>query len=267
MARIIVPTDYSPTAEKAIDQAFLLAQKNNDEVELLHVISIAPSSESPKILDYVMDGKKAEKARLEALGQARIEALKLPASVRWRAKVLYAEHFIDGIVGRFEKVKAKLVVMGTTGASGLANMIFGSNTANLITKAALPVLAIPPSWKPTELTSIEFSLLPEQIEPLKKQLKKWAEWFGAAATVVYFANIATAGMSVESPFPLKTVLTIPEDSLYQDLVEYTNGLKGTALCMFVHERPTVFERIFDKSITGQVAGHIQIPMLALPLKA
>ncbi|MBK8561957.1 MAG: universal stress protein [Saprospiraceae bacterium] len=269
MARLIVPTDYSSTAEKALDQALLLAKKHNDEVELLHIVIVPPSGESPKIWEYITGEEKQEKAKLEGLAQARIKALKLPETTRWRAKVVYADRFLPSLIGRFEKTKAKLVVMGTTGVGGLANKIFGSNTANLIEKAEVPVLAIPPSWDPTDLQKLEFCIAPDQVDELKSNIKRWANWFGVEPQVVHFANVANAGTGKDkdkSPFQVKAVLTVPEEPLYQDLVEYSTGLKNTALCMFVHERLTVFERIFNKSITGLVAGHVQIPMLALPLK-
>jgi nucleotide-binding universal stress UspA family protein len=270
MARLIVPTDYSSTAEKALDQALLLAQKNNDEVELLHIVVVPPAAESPKIWEYITSEEKEEKGRLEELALARIKALKLPESTRWRTKVLYADRFLPSLIGRFEKTKAKLVVMGTTGVSGLANKIFGSNTANLISKAELPVLTIPPNWQPSPLTKLEFCITPDQVLPQKRYIKKWATWFGAEPMMVHFSNVANFSTGKEkskSPFPAKAVLTVPAEPFYQDLVEYSTGLKNTALCMFVHERLTVFERIFDKSVTGQVAGHVQIPMLALPLGA
>ncbi len=269
MARLIVPTDYSATSQKALDQAFLLAQKGNDEVELLHIVMMPPSSASPKIHDFIMNGKKEEEARLKALAVERINALRLPATTRWRAKVLYAEHFLGGIMGRFERTKAKLIVMGTTGVSGLANKIFGSNTANLISRGEVPVLTIPPEWKPAPLQKLEFCMTPEQVHAHKRDLKKWATWFGGEASIVYFKRVADVVIqpAFKSPFPIKTVPTVPTDALWEDLVKYGNGLKSTALAMFVHERITIFERIFDRSVTQQVAGRVHVPMLAMPVKA
>ncbi|MCC6727354.1 MAG: universal stress protein [Saprospiraceae bacterium] len=269
MARLIVPIDYSSTAEKALDQALLLAQKHNDEVELLHVVVVPPSTESPRIWDYVSGEDKAEKARLEALALARIQAMQLPESTRWRAKVLFAERFLPGLIGHFKKSRAKLVVMGTNGVTGLANKIFGSNTANLIEKAELPVLAIPPNWEVGELKRLEFCTTTGQVASQKRYIKQWSAWFGAEPQVLHFTKSGHDAIGKEkgkAPFPVKIVKSVPEAPLYHDLVEYSTGLKHTALCMFVHERLTVFERIFDKSVTGLVAGRVQIPMLALPMK-
>ncbi len=268
MARLIVPTDYSSTAEKALDQALLLAKKHDDEVELLHIVIVPPSGESPRIWDVIVSEEDREIKKLEALAQARIEALKLPEATRCRVKVLYADRFLPSLIGRFENTNAKLVVMGTTGVNGMANKIFGSNTANLIEKANIPVLAIPPSWEPTDLQKLEFCITPEQMGELNSDIKRWANWFGVEPLIVHFTDVANAGTGKadDAPFPVKAVLTVPEEPLYQDLVEYSKGLKDTVLCMFVHERMTIFERIFDKSLTGQVAGLVQIPMLALPLR-
>ncbi|GEM_PF-2187363 len=267
MARLIVPTDFSTTAEKALDQALLLAQKDNDEVELLHVVVIAPSAESPKIFDYIMSGKEEEETQLRTLAAERIKALGLPDTTRWRVKVLYAEQFLGAITHRFEKSKAKLVVMGTTGTSGLANKIFGSNTANLIGKAELPVLTVPPSWKPAPLQKLEFCMTPKQMLMHKKDISRWAKWTGAETSIVYFTDMgATAPEQDTSPFPIKTVVTMPEESFFENIIEYSRSLNDTALCMFVHERPTLFDRIFDRSVTGQVVNQVQIPMLTLPVR-
>ncbi|MCF8246291.1 MAG: universal stress protein [Saprospiraceae bacterium] len=269
MARLIVPTDYSTAAENALDQALLLAKKGNDEIELLHIIMMPPSTDSPRVLEYILSGKKDEEARLKELANARIKALRLPATTRWRVKVLYTDNFLSGIMNRFRSARAKLIVMGTTGVSGIANKIFGSNTANLIGRGEVPVLVIPPEWKTALIKKLEFCMTPEQVHAHQREIKKWATWFGAEASAVYFKRVAdvTAPPKGKSPFPIKTVLTVPQDALWEDLVEYGNSLKESALAMFVHERITVFERIFDRSVTGQVAGRVHIPMLAMPVKA
>lgn len=266
MARLIVPTDFSPAAEKALDQAFLLAKKNNDEVELLHVV-LMPPIESPKAVRSVLGEKKTEVERLKDLAQSRIKGLKLPDNTRWRVKVVYAEAILEGIMERFGKAKAKLVVMGTTGTTGFANRIFGSNTGNLIAQSSFPVLAIPPDWKPVNLQKLEFCMTPDQLSNHTRDIKKWSSWLGAGASVLYLTKVPNLMMKRgKSAFPVKTVITDPEDPLYEDLVEYSKSTKNTALVMFVHERPTVFDRIFNRSVTRQVANHLQIPLLALPVK-
>ena len=132
MSLIIVPIDYSANSKKALDQAFLLAHQTGSQVELLHIIDVAKFANSPKILEIVMSERKEEEAKLKNLALQRIAALGIGPGIRWRVKVLYTDSFLNGVLNRFGKAKAKLVVMGTHGVTGMADKIFGSNTANLI---------------------------------------------------------------------------------------------------------------------------------------
>jgi len=50
---------------------------------------------------------------------------------------------VDFILETIDKKKPDLVVMGTTGASGLKEMIIGSNTSTIVEKAKCPVIAVP----------------------------------------------------------------------------------------------------------------------------
>ena len=50
-----------------------------------------------------------------------------------------------------------LIIMGTNGATGASEKIFGSNTLNVVRKANAPVLAIPEGYTYTSLDTILFS--------------------------------------------------------------------------------------------------------------
>jgi nucleotide-binding universal stress UspA family protein len=157
--------------------------------------------------------------------------------------------------------------MATTGLDRLADKIFGSSTLKLIGEAKLPILAIPPDWKATPLHKLKVCVTPEQIPTMNRSLLSWSKWLDAGTELLYMTslpNLATAKPA--TPFPFRVVKSPPETPLYQDLVNYSEGMKETALVMFVHERG-FFERIFDRSITKQVAGEVKIPLLTLPAAA
>jgi nucleotide-binding universal stress UspA family protein len=267
MARIIVPTDFSAPAERALDQALLLALPHNDEVELLHVVEMTPAAEYSAIRKRILEDHLTEEDRLNDLVQTRIKALGISPLVRWRVKVIYASDFLDALQKRFKAVKAKLVVMATTGMNGLADRLFGSSTARLIGEAKLPVLAIPPDWKASPLHKLKVCVTPEQVPSSNKVLARWSKWLDAGTELLYLTSLpGLATAKPETPFPFRVVKSPPETPLYQDLVNYSEGMKETALVMFVHERG-FFERIFDRSITKQVAGKVKVPLLTLPAAA
>ena len=265
MSLLIVPIDYSANAEKALDAALLLAYRTGSQVELLHVIDLTAFSGMPKILEMVMNDRKEEEAKLKSLALQRIAALGTGPGIRWRVKVLYTDSFLNGVLNRFGKAKAKLVVMGTHGVTGMADKIFGSNTANLIGRAKVPVLAIPPLWSPSVLQKLSVCATPEQLSRHGKLASKWGDWLKCETEAFYITALPFTGQGAKSPIPFKIVPSPIETPLYEDLVEYSKGLKDEALLMFVHER-SFFDKIFDASITEKVAGLVQIPLLALPVE-
>ncbi|MCC6725761.1 MAG: universal stress protein [Saprospiraceae bacterium] len=267
MARIIVPTDYSDMAERALDQALLLAQPHGDEVELLHVVEMTPAAEYSAIRNRIMAGQTMEEDRLRDIVKTRIKALGISPLVRWRVKVLYANDFMDALQKRFKAAKAKLIVMATTGLDKLADRFFGSSTVQLIGEAKLPILAIPPDWVATPLHKLNFCVTPDQVPAANKVLSRWAQWLDAKAELLYLTSLPNlAPAKADSPYPFRVIKSPSETPLYQDLVDYSEGMRETALVMFVHER-NFLERIFDRSITKLVAGQVRIPLLTLPAAA
>ena len=265
MSLIIVPIDYSANSKKALDQAFLLAHQTGSQVELLHLVELNNFSGMPKILEMVMSERKEEEAKLKILALNRIAALGIEPGIRWRVKLLYTYSFLNDVLNRFVKAKAKLVVMGTHGVSGLTDKIFGSNTANLIGRAKVPVLAIPAHWKPAAIKKMSVCGVSDQISQHAKLIGKWSKWLGCEVETLYFTALPGIATAVKSPFPHQIVPNPIETPLYQDLVEYSSKLKDEMLVMFNHKR-SFFDQIFDASITEKVAGLVQIPLLTLPVE-
>jgi nucleotide-binding universal stress UspA family protein len=263
MSLLIVPTDYSPNAEKALDQALLIAAGRGDQVELLHVVEITRYATMPKVLDVVMANRKEEEAKLKDLLERRVKAIGI-SDQRRRIKVIYSDDLMNAIVNRFRQIKAKLAVVGSHGVSGLGDKLLGSNTSKLIGIAKIPVLAIPPQWTPSPIKKFSVCMQPDQVAHHAGLIKKWGKWFGVEVEGFYFSAMPVENSVVKGPFPFHVVPDPIETPLYQDLVDYSKNLKDEALVMLVHQR-SFFEKIFDSSITKKVASYVQIPLLAVPV--
>src|SRR5690606_21780243 len=67
---------------------------------------------------------------------------------------IYEGTVIEGILQTIEDLGSDFVIMGTSGASGLKERLVGSETATIIGKSKVPVLAIPIKYtwkKPQEI--------------------------------------------------------------------------------------------------------------------
>ena len=142
ITRILVPTDFSATADAALDYAYGLAGKFGASIELLHVL------DDP----FVVDGMSAEAYISEApalrtamLQEAR-ERLRHRSGARdgvthIDTEVLFG-HGARTIAEYAAERGTDLIVMGTHGRTGFAHLLLGSVAERLVRTAPCPVLTV-----------------------------------------------------------------------------------------------------------------------------
>jgi nucleotide-binding universal stress UspA family protein len=134
---ILVPTDFGPAAERALDMAVELAAKLDARITLLHVWSVPAASYTEGLSWPVTDIEREAKAALdEALEKlkrrhARSEAV-LASGREW-----------DAVLDAIGKRGVDLVVMGTHGRRGLARALLGSVAEKVVRLSPVPVLTVP----------------------------------------------------------------------------------------------------------------------------
>jgi nucleotide-binding universal stress UspA family protein len=134
---ILVPTDGSPAAERAVDHALELASTFDATVHALYVVDAALYSSLEAGIDSVIealedDGEaavEAVKSRCEAAGIGAETAV-LVGTVHRSIRDYVDEHDID------------LVVMGTHGRQGIERFILGSVTERTVRLSDVPVLTV-----------------------------------------------------------------------------------------------------------------------------
>jgi len=146
MKNILLPTDFSENSWNAIKYALDLYKQTTCNFYLLHVTMISnyTGSEFPMLTATDVVEKthlKYAKTELQNLLK-RIKKLPDNAIHHFYTISVY-NYFIDAIKTQIEEKKIDLIIMGTKGASGLTEVIIGSNTGDLITKIKHPVLIVP----------------------------------------------------------------------------------------------------------------------------
>jgi nucleotide-binding universal stress UspA family protein len=146
VSKILVPTDGSKTAQKAIRYAVDLAKQLNASVVVLSVIDnrslvaqTIPAFDTPVNVTESVDDYLREAAREYA---AEIEKLCDKSGVRWET-VISKGHPVDEIAKEAKKSKADLIVMGSHGRSALAAAVLGSIAYGVIhNETRVPVLIV-----------------------------------------------------------------------------------------------------------------------------
>jgi nucleotide-binding universal stress UspA family protein len=135
---VLVPIDFSPYAEQALDYAIALAQKLQARVTLLHVIQpplVAGADmgvwPSPAFID---DLETAITGDMEGY-LARVTAAGLAGEIAVVHGVPFQE-ILDTAKAR----QVDLIIMGTHGRTGLTHVFLGSVVEKVVRLAPCPVL-------------------------------------------------------------------------------------------------------------------------------
>lgn len=143
--RILVPTDFSPQSDRALDYATELAEPFEGEVVLLHVCEprMAVEVEPP----FAPAAPSDDDVRVDA--QKHLEQLLAP---RLSHRVHFHPVVREGdILLRIEEVaremNADLICMGTHGKSGMKRALLGSVAERVVRTSHFPVLTLSPDAK------------------------------------------------------------------------------------------------------------------------
>ncbi|HEY3119644.1 MAG TPA: universal stress protein [Vicinamibacteria bacterium] len=139
LRKILVPTDFSESARRALDYGLAFARDYQAELILLHVVEAVP-------VGYASDLFPVPVAEMyqEVSAYARAELAKLAAEaagqgVTTRERVLQGKPSAE-IVRLAAEEAVDLIVLGTHGKDLLDQAIFGSTTERVVRKAPCPVL-------------------------------------------------------------------------------------------------------------------------------
>jgi universal stress protein A len=142
ITRILVPTDFSATADTALDYAYELAGKFGATLELVHVL------DDPFVVDgmggdaYISEAPSLRTAMLqEAQERLRHRASVREGIPRLQTEVLFG-HGARTLAEYAGQRGADLIVMGTHGRTGFAHLLLGSVAEQLVRTAPCPVLTV-----------------------------------------------------------------------------------------------------------------------------
>jgi nucleotide-binding universal stress UspA family protein len=138
---ILVPTDGSDLAAKAVEGAMIFAKEIGAKItamtvtEPFHLLSVAPSQ-----LEYTPNEyAKHAKAHAEKVLGAVSAAAK---SAGVDCDTLHVEHeqVYQAIIDAVEARKCDLIVMASHGRRGVSAVVVGSETVKVLTHSKIPVL-------------------------------------------------------------------------------------------------------------------------------
>lgn len=279
MKQILVPTDFSACADNATNFAVQSAKILPLEVTLLHSFEI----NSSLYTDY-MGVNKEFNQRL--LNEASEKLTGMKESIEKNDEVIAdiiisTDSLQEAIAKASGEKQFDLIVMGTQGASGIKEKLWGSRTAATLGRSEIPVMAIPNDylWKKPQ----KILLMTNQFEKDPAILDFIFELAG-----LYMAGVQVAIFTDEDDDKTGTFLehkkeisayeeflkekyneeTLTSVHLYGEKFEETlqdfikeNNIDMLVMITYPHK---FLNRIFNPSKTKRMSYQTKIPLLAIP---
>ncbi len=271
LRKILVPTDFSDNAEHALNYAALLAHKLRSKLVLFHSVKFPVVAINEMVVE-IPDTQlmKESAAKLEKLKHS-VRSKQHPIEIETSSTMGFA---VDEIINFCELKKSDLIVMGTKGAHGVAEILLGSNTAEVISRAKCPVLAIPPDAKVKDIKKILFATNYsdndfQSIFLLTEIFKPW----NPEIIIVHVEdphNARTENKHFEE-FKSQVVTSISYDKFYFNLLDGKNVeqaisdfaiLNNIDIVSVSARRRNLFEKLTGRSTTKKMSYHSHIPLLA-----
>lgn len=138
--RILVPTDFSDFAKRAIDYACAMPMTENSEIILAHVIEptiypIHQVIQRHDALSFDQQVKKTCNNNLEDIAKEFSDRVALRPA-------LLEGHPVGRLLGFADEEEVDLIVIATHGRTGLKHLFMGSTAEQVVRRAPCPVLTV-----------------------------------------------------------------------------------------------------------------------------
>jgi len=278
MKRILVPTDFSECAARALNFAVQSAKMLPAEITILHAFD----RQGSLYTDYMGVNKEFKRTMLSDV-ENKLTALK--DDIRSRDGIfvntlVLTDSLKDAILGATANMHFDLIVMGTSGAGGLKEKLWGSNTAGVISISRWPVLVIPPAYiweKPSKflIATERFELDPRILDSIFELAGLYMAQVEAA---VFTADKEEAAVFLEhahkAPYYERqlqkrygerelVMAQLYGDDLETALDEHIDKKQIDVLVMITYKKG-FWERLFHPSMTRKMSYHSRVPLLAMP---
>jgi len=277
MKKIIVPIDFSEYSEYALETAAVLARKFNAEILVVHMLELSnavlTSAVDKQEVEAVFYMKLAEKKFNNFLSKDYLNDIKVTPIIK-HFKV-FSE--LNDVV---KEHHADLVVMGSHGASGIKEVLVGSNTEKVVRHSKIPVLVVKHNPILTDFEKVVFAcdFSENAVKPYINATKMFEKLrvnmhllyvnlpdigFKSSAemekSVAEFLKMADGNLS-----NINNVHYVSDYSIEQGILNFSNIIGADLVAIATHGR-TGLAHFFEGSISENIANHSTLPVMTFKI--
>jgi nucleotide-binding universal stress UspA family protein len=276
MKRILLPTDFSDNAFEAITYAMLAFKATPCTFYLLHTYA-PPIYQTEYLLGS--PGLIGLAEVMQNTSQTRIEQLKSLLERQYGnpkhtfLAITAFNTFLNQVAETVKNEKIDLIVMGTKGATGAKEILFGTHTVHVIKNARCAVIAVPPHFKyeaPKEI------LFPTDYEVVydKKMILPLLTLAQEHKSRINIIHVSRDTELTSSQKEHKSILDnllgsralfhlLPQDNTINAINTF-QAKERINLLVMIRNKHTFLERLFIDPIIRRIGLHLTVPFMVLP---
>lgn len=269
MKKIVIPTDFSDNSRNAIDYIVELYKDQDCTFYLVNAIYDTDTIIHSSVYEIYRERSKNELDTLAA------ELKRAYPNANHTYKKIVSDNMLNDEVKLLVKTEGiDLIVMGTQGATGAKEILFGSTTVNVIRIAECPVLAIPEGFSYKNPKHIVFAT--DFVVDFEKYqlelLKRIAERNHSELSVLHVHMGKAMSLAQENSkkaledamVGINLIFEEVENSSVQNAVFSYNDTNAIDLLVMIKNKHSFFERLLFGSEISQIGYHTTFPFLVLP---
>jgi nucleotide-binding universal stress UspA family protein len=277
--KLLFPTDFSTAAENGYIYALKLAERLGATVTVVHVYEVLEvHSWIEEAMDMSQLNEKITLGEFEKYKE-QTELLKRIAKenhldeIEVNFSLKESGEIVQAIVDEAETTQADMIVMGTTGQHGLAEIFFGTIASKVMEHAKCPVYIVPntASYRGIENIGLTLQYKQGELELIEKALalagRLKAQLHCLHVDVYDPEKIKLKKEEYEQAFaqqPGISFHTHYELDTEKGILDYMKEQQMDVIIMRVHHH-SLFRELFSHSLAKRIAYHSDIPLLALPI--
>ncbi|TYA58042.1 universal stress protein [Formosa maritima] len=273
MKQILLLTDFSENSKNAINYALQLYEKQ----KCIFYVLNTQKPERYTTSDLMLAGNKSVYDSLVKKTKQKLERYVKSLQNKFQIEnhqfntIVDYDSLTDAINQIIQAKNIELIVMGSNGATGAKEIVFGSNAIQVIRKVNCTTLVIPERFKFNKPKNILLPLDSEDSLSSKafKELHKFVKWHKIKLHILRIQpnnNISKFkkkdtelidNLLINTSFSYKGIHNIPIHYAVDSYLQ-TNNIDLITLLV---QKESAFERFFGGSATKKISYNLRVPLL------
>jgi len=277
MKRILLPTDFSKNAWNAISYAAELFKNEACTFYLLHTYTpIIYHTEfvmlNPNDIEISNIVRETAEKDMEETRKKLVETY--PNNQHEVKNIVSFNMLINEIKDQIEQLKIDYIVMGTKGATGATEILFGTNTIHVLNHIKCPLIAVSEKYEAKNPKNVLFpsdyyiNFEAKHIQPIVDIVKP----NHSNLNVLHVSHgYELSYKNLQNKSKLETLLQdtnfkcldVNDDSLENAINKFIEE-QHIDLLVLINNKKSFFENLFFTPLVNKMGLHLEIPLMVIP---